>query len=339
MSTFGSAEFERRLASKNYFEVLGLHDEAADEAAVKAAFRRLAMVHHPDKATYNKEQAKKRFQEIAEAYEVLTNPTFRRKYLQLRQQRKDSSADGWMDKQPSTTSTTGSQSRKASDFSLGAMRRASFNAARQEREKQDRREQEWQEFLRDQKAQQEQYDALKGSVRSKLLEEFRNAAAENVLDWDSWLQQQVHSKWLGAAWEEFLPGMCTEATADGLQAAVVRDVKRDIEREQAIRRAKMGYQADEAEALPVRNTSSGGPAPKRRSDRPEAEAPELLAAIPPAAQELLEKGSAGEASQRMDYIALHTKLVEAGFEVNEAEVAARKTDTLKEAIEFIMMRR
>lgn len=67
---------DRRFASTDYFAVLGLVPAAGD-AEVRAAFRRLALVHHPDKATYGKEAATRHFQEIAEAYEVLSDAELR----------------------------------------------------------------------------------------------------------------------------------------------------------------------------------------------------------------------------------------------------------------------
>ena len=63
---------------KDYYEVLGVPREATDDQ-LKKAFRRLAMKHHPDKAT-DKKAAEEKFKEINEAYEVLGDPEKRRKY-------------------------------------------------------------------------------------------------------------------------------------------------------------------------------------------------------------------------------------------------------------------
>jgi DnaJ-class molecular chaperone len=62
---------------KNYYHVLRV-DSTADDATIKAAFRRLARRHHPDVAK-NKRGAR-RFREIREAYHVLSNPEKRRQY-------------------------------------------------------------------------------------------------------------------------------------------------------------------------------------------------------------------------------------------------------------------
>lgn len=56
---------------KNYYRVLGLESSATD-AEIRVAYRKLALVFHPD-AGGNPE----RFREIAEAYEVLSNPAKR----------------------------------------------------------------------------------------------------------------------------------------------------------------------------------------------------------------------------------------------------------------------
>lgn len=65
---------------KDYYEVLGVPHNAGD-AAIRKAYRKLAREHHPD---VNKSpDAKERFQEISEAYEVLGDPKKRERYDQL----------------------------------------------------------------------------------------------------------------------------------------------------------------------------------------------------------------------------------------------------------------
>ena len=66
---------------KDYYEVLGLPRTATDEE-IKKAFRKLARQYHPDVAK-NKKDAEAKFKEINEAYEVLSDPTKRKKYDEL----------------------------------------------------------------------------------------------------------------------------------------------------------------------------------------------------------------------------------------------------------------
>src|SRR5574341_2365798 len=62
---------------RDYYEVLGVARDA-DAAAIKNAFRTLALRYHPDR---NKEPgAEERFKEIAEAYAVLSDPNKRAEY-------------------------------------------------------------------------------------------------------------------------------------------------------------------------------------------------------------------------------------------------------------------
>lgn len=67
---------------KDYYAILEI-PVSADLAEIKKAYRRLALLHHPDKAN-NDPYAAARFAEIKEAYEVLTNPGRKEKYLQHR---------------------------------------------------------------------------------------------------------------------------------------------------------------------------------------------------------------------------------------------------------------
>jgi molecular chaperone DnaJ len=66
------------MADADYYELLGV-DRGASDAAIKAAFRRLAMQYHPDKNGGCSESAEK-FKAINEAYDVLKDPQKRAAY-------------------------------------------------------------------------------------------------------------------------------------------------------------------------------------------------------------------------------------------------------------------
>ena len=68
------------MASKDYYEVLGLQKGASDDE-IKRAFRKLAIKYHPDKTKGNKE-AEEKFKEINEAYQVLFQ-TLKRKLTMI----------------------------------------------------------------------------------------------------------------------------------------------------------------------------------------------------------------------------------------------------------------
>src|SRR3954469_25653913 len=63
---------------RDYYEILGV-DRACEDGALKAAFRKLAMEHHPDR-NGGCEEASGRFKEINEAYSVLSDPQKRAAY-------------------------------------------------------------------------------------------------------------------------------------------------------------------------------------------------------------------------------------------------------------------
>ncbi|KAK3346230.1 hypothetical protein B0T25DRAFT_272813 [Lasiosphaeria hispida] len=72
----------QRSKTKDYYKVLGVaHD--ADERQIKAAYRKLSKIHHPDKAAkqgLTKEAAEKKMSSINEAYEVLSDPELRARF-------------------------------------------------------------------------------------------------------------------------------------------------------------------------------------------------------------------------------------------------------------------
>ncbi|XP_067299600.1 dnaJ homolog subfamily B member 2 isoform X2 [Pseudorasbora parva] len=63
----------------DYYDVLGVSRNASPDD-IKKAYRKLALRWHPDKNPDNKEEAEKKFKEIAEAYEVLSDKSKRDAY-------------------------------------------------------------------------------------------------------------------------------------------------------------------------------------------------------------------------------------------------------------------
>lgn len=61
----------RMSGTKDYYRVLGVKRDATD-SDIKKAYRKLALKYHPDKNDHP--EAEEKFKEIAEAYDVLTNP-------------------------------------------------------------------------------------------------------------------------------------------------------------------------------------------------------------------------------------------------------------------------
>ncbi|MBI4159556.1 DnaJ domain-containing protein [Candidatus Wolfebacteria bacterium] len=59
---------------KDYYSILGI-DRGADDQVLKSAYRRLAMIHHPDRGG----DAEK-FKEVDEAYKVLSDSAKRARY-------------------------------------------------------------------------------------------------------------------------------------------------------------------------------------------------------------------------------------------------------------------
>src|ERR687889_574583 len=62
----------------DYYKILGVNKNATSDD-IKSAYRKLARKHHPD-LNPNDKEAHKRFQQINEANEVLSDPEKRKKY-------------------------------------------------------------------------------------------------------------------------------------------------------------------------------------------------------------------------------------------------------------------
>jgi molecular chaperone DnaJ len=66
------------MAKRDYYDMLGVNRDA-DEEAIKNAYRRLAMKHHPDRNPDNP-NAEELFKESKEAYEILSDVNKRAAY-------------------------------------------------------------------------------------------------------------------------------------------------------------------------------------------------------------------------------------------------------------------
>jgi molecular chaperone DnaJ len=66
------------MAKRDFYEILGV-DRKSDDAALKKAYRKLAVQYHPDKNPGDK-AAEEKFKEAAEAYEILSDPQKRALY-------------------------------------------------------------------------------------------------------------------------------------------------------------------------------------------------------------------------------------------------------------------
>jgi len=67
------------MSEKSYYDILEISANAT-EAEIKKAYRTLALKWHPDKNPNNLKEAEKRFKEISEAYEVLSDSKIKQNF-------------------------------------------------------------------------------------------------------------------------------------------------------------------------------------------------------------------------------------------------------------------
>ena len=98
----------------DYYQILGISKNASDDD-IRKAYRKLAIKWHPDKNPNNQAEATEKFKSIAEAYEVLSDPTKRNEY-----DHKDDFANGAFSRSNSSGSTSGAgRSQSRNQFQRG----------------------------------------------------------------------------------------------------------------------------------------------------------------------------------------------------------------------------
>lgn len=113
-----------------HYQVLGVHQDASAHA-IKQAFRKLALIHHPDRNPNDIEGAQRRMQVIAEAYDVLSDPVKRREYDRLNSPYQ-SKGENKTTSQPKSSERTESyeDEKLAAEFLSGFRRKLEADASR-----------------------------------------------------------------------------------------------------------------------------------------------------------------------------------------------------------------
>lgn len=100
------------MSVKDYYTILGVSRNASNDE-IKKAFRRLAMLYHPDRNPSNSVEAGEQFKDINEAYEVLSNNEQRQRYDRM---------ISWMGRYRPVTMESYSCYEDYTDFDLNTIR-------------------------------------------------------------------------------------------------------------------------------------------------------------------------------------------------------------------------
>ncbi|GAW82262.1 DnaJ domain containing protein [Plasmodium gonderi] len=74
-----SALHKREFSSKNFYDILNI-PRRSSKNEIKQAYRKLALKYHPDRNPNNRKESEKKFREITEAYETLSDESKRQMY-------------------------------------------------------------------------------------------------------------------------------------------------------------------------------------------------------------------------------------------------------------------
>lgn len=105
------------MAFLDYYKILGIKNNSTQEE-IKKAYRKLARKYHPD-LNPNDKQAEKKFKEINEANEVLSDPENRKKYDKYGKDWKHADEFDKAKQQQSQRSSSGFQGQPSGEFSDG----------------------------------------------------------------------------------------------------------------------------------------------------------------------------------------------------------------------------
>ncbi len=99
-------------AQKDFYSILGV-TESAETAVIKAAYKALMMIYHPDRYDGDRETAIKKTKELNEAYSTLIDPHKRKAYI------KTESGFNATEKEPTETNQKNTTSDKTGDTDSG----------------------------------------------------------------------------------------------------------------------------------------------------------------------------------------------------------------------------
>lgn len=104
---FSNADKKCRKEEKmaDWYQILGVREDVTEEE-LKNTYRKLAKKYHPDSHPDDKE-CERRFQEISEAYNILSNEKKRRKYDEERKKAKKNNTAGTKEKRESASGGAG----------------------------------------------------------------------------------------------------------------------------------------------------------------------------------------------------------------------------------------
>jgi hypothetical protein len=184
------------------------------------------------------------------------------------------------------------------------------------------------EFKARERELQRNYEDLKSTIKVRLLSD---SGAQDDTNWKEWWSEQVGSKWMNEKWEEYLPDI---GSSTGVQELLLKEMRAEVFEEKERMAAEIERHREKEKRDADEEGKSGVPTAKSTGSVPMSKRLSRGSEVPNKA------GYGGTTSKKdsgkqLGYLELITALSGLGYSANDSESAARRTNTVEAAENWI----